>query len=126
MATIKERKENKGEENPKIDINEVLESKEFHQYIDKYILRYNNRPPVMEGSRYIRTPWDFLVDRGEFNTQSIINHFIRIANKVSDLPSNVRKAISDLCTYNLQLVLKDRYIANHRNSNNDGKEESGN
>ena len=102
---------------------EIIESPEFKVYICDYIERYNTRPILEEGNRYIRTPWDTLIERGEFNFDSLKEHFIDIAHKASNLSAAQREAIVGLFTSSISKVMKDRIIKKQREEN--GKEESG-
>lgn len=102
---------------------EIIESPEFKVYINNYIERYNNRPILEKGHRYIRTPWDTLIEREEFNFDSLKEHFIDIAHKASNLSAAQRKAIVDLFISSISKVMKDRIIKKQREEN--GKEESG-
>lgn len=129
MATIIGEKNNKPTP-PKVETKtldersfmEVIQSEEFAFYINDYIKRYNSRSPVKKGSRYIRTPWDSLKDKGEFNLESLREHFIDIAHKVSSLPSSQRSSIIELFTSSISKVMKDRIIKKQKE---DGKEEGG-
>lgn len=102
---------------------EIIQSEEFNFYINDYIERYNSRPAPKEGYRYIRTPWDTLIDRGEFNLVPLKDHFVDIAHKASDLPASIRSAIVELFTSLISKVLKDRIIKKQKEEH--GKEESG-
>lgn len=102
---------------------EIIESEEFAFYINDYIERYNSRPAPQKGHRYIRTPWDTLIDRGEFNLPSLKEHFVDIAHKSSELSSTIRSSIVELFTNSISKVLKDRIIKKHKEEN--GKEEGG-
>lgn len=102
---------------------EIIQSEEFDFYINDYIERYNSKPTPKEGCRYIRTPWDTLVDRGEFNLVSLKDHFLDIAHKASDLPASIRSAIIELFTSSISKVLKDRIIKKQKEEH--GKEEGG-
>lgn len=102
---------------------EIIQSEEFNFYINDYIERYNSRPAPKEGCRYIRTPWDTLIDRGEFNLVPLKDHFVDIAHKASDLPASIRSAIVELFTNSISKVLKDRIIRKQKEEH--GKEEGG-
>lgn len=102
---------------------EIIESPEFKVYINDYIERYNNRPILENGHRYIRTPWDTLIEREEFNFDSLKEHFIDIAHKASNLSAAQREAIVGLFISSVSKVMKDRIIKKQREEN--GKEESG-
>lgn len=102
---------------------EIIESPEFKVYINDYIERYNNRPIPKKGHRYTRTPWDTLIEREEFNFDSLKEHFIDIAHKASKLSAAQREAIVGLFTSSISKVMKDRIIKKQREEN--GKEESG-
>lgn len=102
---------------------DIIQSEEFDFYINDYIERYNSRPAPKEGCRYIRTPWDTLIDRGEFNLVPLKDHFVDIAHKASDLPASIRSAIVELFTNSISKVLKDRIIKKQKEEH--GKEEGG-
>lgn len=102
---------------------EIIQSEEFNFYINDYIERYNSRPAPKGGCRYIRTPWDTLIDRGEFNLVPLKDHFVYIAHKASDLPASIRSAIVELFTSSISKVLKDRIIKKQKEEH--GKEEGG-
>ena len=102
---------------------EIIQSEEFNFYINDYIERSNSRPAPKEGCRYIRTPWDTLIDRGEFNLVPLKDHFVDIAHKASDLPASIRSAIIELFTSSISKVLKDRIIKKQKEEH--GKEEGG-
>ncbi|MFV0539561.1 MAG: hypothetical protein ACK5M3_19670 [Dysgonomonas sp.] len=75
---------------------EIIQDERFAKYIDGKVQFYNSRPLPTKGMAYRRTPFDTLIEKGLFTSESIIDEFIQVVEKRSKLSSSVRSAVEQL------------------------------
>ena len=78
---------------------EIIKTKKFNEFLAKGIEKYNNRPALSKGLKYVRTAYDALKDQGKFDVISLKEEFEKISNKESSLPVSQRAAIEIMVFY---------------------------
>ena len=79
------------------NIGEVLRDERLTHFLDKRISHISyKRGHIEVGLRLKRSPVDFLEERGWFNSKDLINQYVGIIGKKTNLPSVVRSYITEI------------------------------
>lgn len=79
------------------NIGDVLKDERLTHFLDKRISQIRfNRSHIPEGRMLKRSPVDFIEERGWLSSNDMINQYIGIVGKKSNLPSNVRSYITEM------------------------------
>jgi len=89
------------------NIGEVLKDEKCAYFLDKQITAtkyYRSIVPV--GTRFKRNAVDYLEERGLFNVKELINLYVGIVGKKTELPSKARKMIQSMVRESIQETIK--------------------
>lgn len=89
------------------DLTEVIKNEKCQYFLDKQITATNHyRSIIPKGTILKRSPIDYLQEHGMFTAKELLNQYIGIIGKETDLPSEVRATIILMVRNAIQETIK--------------------